>query len=129
ADPLYRVLPVLHESFARALRDVYGIDIEPPRFLRFGSWVGGDMDGNPGVGADTIAETLRAQRAMVLARYLGECAHLERQLSQSTGRIGVTDAVLARLDDYRVRLPEAAEAIRPRHADMPYRCLLALMRA
>jgi len=68
AEPLYRVMPVFYESFAQELARVYGIRAELPRLLRFGSWVGGDMDGNPNVGADTLGDTLRAQRAMVLAR-------------------------------------------------------------
>src|SRR5699024_5583259 len=75
AEPLYRVLPAFYESFQHELADVYDIQDELPRLLRFGSWVGGDMDGNPNVGADTIDETLRAQRAMVLERYRRECAH------------------------------------------------------
>ena len=129
AGPLYRVLPVFYESLEHELERVYGVKPRLPRLLRFGSWVGGDMDGNPNVGADTIDETLRAQRAMVLARYQAECAHLERLLSQTDDRVQVSGALRQRLDDYRRRLPEAAAAIRPRHANMPYRCLLALMRA
>ncbi len=129
AGPLYRVLPVFYETLEHELQRVYGVCPELPRLLRFGSWVGGDMDGNPNVGADTIGETLRAQRAMVLARYQAECAHLERLLSQTDDRVQVSDALRRRLDDYRRRLPDAAAAIRPRHANMPYRCLLSLMRA
>jgi len=129
ASPLYRVLPVFYESLEHELERVYGVKPELPRLLRFGSWVGGDMDGNPNVGADTIHETLRAQRAMVLARYQSECAHLERLLSQTDDRVQVSDALRQRLDDYRQRLPKAATAIRPRHLNMPYRCLLTLMRA
>jgi phosphoenolpyruvate carboxylase len=129
AGPLYRVLPVFYESLQHELQAVYGIAPELPRLLRFASWVGGDMDGNPAVGADTIADTLRAQRALVLERYIGECAHLARLLSQTDDRVQVADALRERLDDYRRRLPDAAARIRPRHADMPYRCLLTLMRA
>ncbi|HET6632560.1 MAG TPA: phosphoenolpyruvate carboxylase [Rhodanobacteraceae bacterium] len=129
AEPLYRVLPAFYESLERELQRVYGLTLPLPRLLRFGSWVGGDMDGNPNVGPDTIDETLRAQRALVLERYAAECAHLGRLLSQTDDRVQVSQALRRRLDDYRQRLPEAAAAIRPRHANMPYRCLLALMRA
>jgi phosphoenolpyruvate carboxylase len=129
AEPLYRVLPVFYESFAQEMTRVYGINGPLPRVLRFGSWVGGDMDGNPNVGADTLGGTLRAQRAMVLERYRAGCTSLARLLSQTDDRIGVSDAVRERLEEYRKRLPGAAARIRPRHANMPYRCLLTLMRA
>lgn len=129
AEPLYRVVPAFYESFARALAASYGIEAELPRLLRFGSWVGGDMDGNPNVGADTIDETLRAQRAMVLERYRAGCSWLARALSQTSDRVGVSGALAARLAEYRALLPEAAARIRPRHANMPYRCLFTLMHA
>jgi phosphoenolpyruvate carboxylase len=129
AEPLYRVLPVFYESFQQELERVYGIRPDLPSVLRFGSWVGGDMDGNPNVGADTIADTLRSQRAMVLERYRAGCAWLARRLSQTEDRVGISDAVHARLAAYRQRLPQAAARIRPRHANMPYRCLLTLMHA
>ncbi len=129
AEPLYRVVTVFYESFAHELARVYGITDELPRVLRFGSWVGGDMDGNPNVGADTIDETLRGQRAMVLEHYRAGCAWLARALSQTDDRVEVSDDVRARLVAYRAQLPEAAGRIRPRHANMPYRCLLTLMRA
>jgi phosphoenolpyruvate carboxylase len=128
-EPLYRVLPAFYESLQRELTRVYGLETTLPRLLRFGSWVGGDMDGNPNVGADTLDATLRAQRTMVLERYRAECARLSRLLSQTADRVQVSSAVDERLGEYRELLPEATESIRPRHRNMPYRCLLALMEA
>ena len=134
-DVLYRVLPVFHEVFEEALRDTYGTALTAPPLpalpplLRFGSWVGGDMDGNPNVGADTIAATLAAQRGLVLAAYRRDLAALGELLSQSLSRVGVAAALLARIDAYRALLPVAAAKLRPRHGDMPYRNLLALMTA
>ncbi|HLM53871.1 MAG TPA: phosphoenolpyruvate carboxylase, partial [Pseudoxanthomonas sp.] len=61
-EVLYRVIPVLYETLETAFVDTYGQAPELPRMLRFGTWVGGDMDGNPNVDAGTIADTLRAQR-------------------------------------------------------------------
>ncbi|MHB8570448.1 MAG: phosphoenolpyruvate carboxylase [Metallibacterium sp.] len=129
SDVLYRVLPVYYEILDDALRTSGVEDIELPTLLRFGTWVGGDMDGNPNVGAETIAATLRAQRTLVLERYLADVARLARLLSQSISRIGVDTHVMARIAAYQQMLPQAAAAIRPRHADMPYRVLLTLMQA
>jgi len=129
AHPLYRIVPALYESLARALQQVYGVAVRLPRLLRFASWVGGDMDGNPNVGADTIAECLESQRGLVLERYREDVAALARQLSQTEGRVAVSEALRTRLADYRRRFPDAAARIRPRHADMPYRGLLQLIGA
>ncbi len=129
ANPLYRVVPTLYEALHRALREVYGVAVKLPRLLSFASWVGGDMDGNPGVGADTLAASLSSQRAAVLQQYAADVAALARKLSQTDDRIEVTAALRARLVDYLARYPAAAARIRPRHADMPYRCLLQLIGA
>ncbi|WP_374474411.1 phosphoenolpyruvate carboxylase [Arenimonas sp.] len=130
SDVLYRVLPVFHEVFEDALRSVYGsAPGELPPLLGFGSWVGGDMDGNPNVGADTIAATLAGQRALVLGNYRRELAKLADVLSQTEGRVGIAPALRTRADDYAHRFPGAAEAIKARHADMPYRRFLTLLAA
>ncbi|HEV8693552.1 MAG TPA: phosphoenolpyruvate carboxylase, partial [Lysobacter sp.] len=126
SEVLYRVLPVFFEVFEDVLRERYG-EVKVPDVLGFGSWVGGDMDGNPNVGADTIAATLAGQRALVLAAYRRDLTALGEALSQSLTRVGVSTELLARIDDYRARMPKAAAKLRPRHADMPYRNLLTLM--
>ena len=129
SDVLYRVLPVFYEMFEDALREVYDDAPALPTLLRFGSWVGGDMDGNPNVGADTIAASLATQRSAILSAYRRDLAKLGSVLSQSTTRVAVSEDVLDRIDDYRARFPDAAATIRARHADMPYRNLLTLMAA
>ena len=98
-----------------------------PPVLGFGTWVGGDMDGNPNVGADTIAHTLAGQRAQVLAAYRRDLRQLADLLTQSLTRVRVSGAVLARIEEYRALLPKAAARLKPRHADMPYRTLLTLV--
>ncbi len=129
SEVIYRVLPVFHEVLDEAIESVYGQRLPLPRLLGFGSWVGGDMDGNPNVGAETIQSTLARQRQMVLGAYRRDLVRLSGLLSQSTERAGIAPEVLARIEDYRLRFPEAAAQERPRHADMPYRALLALIDA
>jgi len=132
-EVLYRVVPVLYETLENAIVQVYGeqpaITRRLPRLLRFGTWVGGDMDGNPNVDAGTVTATLDAQRAMILRRYVKELRQLTTLLSQSTSLVGVSPEVIARVDAYRALLPQAAAQSRPRHGDMPYRLLNDLMRA
>ncbi|OEY99886.1 MULTISPECIES: phosphoenolpyruvate carboxylase [Stenotrophomonas] len=124
---LYRVIPVLYESLQQALLDTYGGSVPLPRLLRFGTWVGGDMDGNPNVDAGTIRNTLDAQRQAVLGRYQKDLLQLASLLSQSTERVAVSDALQARVAHYQQLLPKVVS--RPRHADMPYRLLNDRMRA
>ena len=124
---LYRVIPVLYESLQQALLDTYGDSVPLPRLLRFGTWVGGDMDGNPNVDAGTIRNTLDAQRQAVLGRYQKDLLQLASLLSQSTERVAVSEALQARVAHYQQLLPKVVS--RPRHADMPYRLLNDRMRA
>ena len=126
-NPIYRIVPALYESLASALQEVYGVAVLLPRLLGFATWVGGDMDGNPNVGAETIAASLATQRAHVIEHYVADVATLARLLSQTEGRVAIDARLQQRLDDYRVRFPAAARKVRPRHADMPYRSLLTLI--
>jgi len=129
-DILYRVTPVYYEAFEAAFEKHYGKSPEgflEDIILRFGSWVGGDMDGNPNVTSQTILATLAQQRSVIIKRYLPELRRLSRYLSQSTSEIGFSDDVLRQLERYREMMPGEARLIPQRHRDMPYRCLLQLM--
>ncbi|MEM1173928.1 MAG: phosphoenolpyruvate carboxylase, partial [Pseudomonadota bacterium] len=78
-DVLYRATPPLYENLEQAIHEIYGDearDIRVPNLMRFASWVGGDMDGNPNVNAKTIRETLARQRSLVLNLYFKECGDL-----------------------------------------------------
>src|SRR5690606_9122439 len=126
---LFRVLPAFYEVFAEAVESAWGERVEPANVLRFGTWVGGDMDGNPNVGAGTIEAALAAQRAQVLGHYRGELDALARVLTQTRDRAGIDPAVEDRLAHYRQAMPEAAWRLRARREDMTYCQLLQLMAA
>jgi phosphoenolpyruvate carboxylase len=125
---LYRVVPAFYEEIAQALEKHYGVpadSIELPPILRFGSWVGGDMDGNPDVHAKTIRETLARQQQVILNSYFEDCRTLSQRLSQSAGRIAVSPELSQRLEDYMTLAPGARSATPARHDRMPYRVFLA----
>jgi phosphoenolpyruvate carboxylase len=129
-DVLYRAMPPFYEDIGNAAMRVYGDEgsqLQVPNIVRFASWVGGDMDGNPNVNAKTIRSTLARQRALILDLYYRECGSLSAKLSQSTQRIGVDKAVLDRIDHYHDMFPNAYHAVPARHREMPYRVYLRLV--
>jgi phosphoenolpyruvate carboxylase len=125
---LYRVVPAFYEEIAQALEKLYGVAAESlilPPLLHFGTWVGGDMDGNPDVHAKTIRETLARQRQVIVNTYFGECQQLAQRLSQSASRTNVAPALAKRIDEYMTLLPSARSVTPARHDRMPYRVFLA----
>lgn len=125
-EVLYRIIP----AFIDTLADATGLPIEKiPAVLRFGTWVGGDMDGNPNVGAHTIRAALARQQFLVLSAYKQDIRSLSSLLSQSEGRVAVSDRVQQLIADYALRFPETAAKLSGRHKLMPYRQLLRLINA
>ncbi len=126
-EVLYRIVPVLYEELTAAIEKVYGPEargFEVPECLRFGSWVGGDMDGNPDVHAKTIRETLARHHALIVNSYFLECRGLAEKLSQSAARVKISPQLQARIDNYSVLLPSAQSRTPASHDRMPYRVFL-----
>ena len=125
---LYRVVPAFYEEIAQALEKAYGSSagaIRVPSILHFGSWAGGDMDGNPDVHAKTIRDTLARQNRVVVNSYFTECQNLAQRLSQSASRVAISAELAKRIERYMTLVP-GAQAITPaRHDRMPYRVFLA----
>ncbi len=123
-DILYRVVPLFYEEIQAALARAFEVpadSIHVPNIVRFGSWVGGDMDGNADVNGKTIRETLQRHRQLIISTYFAECKHLAEALSQSAHRVGVSGALAQRIELYAALLP-ASQALAPaRHDRMPYR--------
>ena len=126
-EVLYEIVPLFYEEIAAALEKAYGeeaLELDIPEIIRFGSWVGGDMDGNPDVHAKSIRETLHRQRQLILNRYFLECQSLTELLSQSANRVGASAALQQRIEHYMVLLPAAPSLSPTRHDRMPYRIFL-----
>jgi phosphoenolpyruvate carboxylase len=131
-DVIYRIIPVFYEDVEDALVQTYGEAaqaIRVPQMIRFASWVGGDMDGNPNVGATTIRESLADQRQLIIRRYQADITALSRQLSQSVERADINQEVMGRTERYAGLFPAVAAATPGRQSDMYYRQLLRLIGA
>lgn len=123
-DILYRVVPLFYEEIEAALAKAFAVPVDQldvPSILHFGSWVGGDIDGNPDVHGKTIRETLHRHRQVIVSSYFAECGQLAETLSQSAKRVGIGAALAGRIDSYSAILPGAQALAPARHDRMPYR--------
>lgn len=68
------------------------------RVLEFGSWVGGDQDGNPFVGPETLSTALSLHRALILDRHANAVRSLADHMSQSRELTGATEELLASIE-------------------------------
>ena len=131
-DVLYRAMPPFYEDIRSAVDRIYGEEgkrLEIPNIVNFGSWVGGDMDGNPNVNAKTIRATLARQRSLILDLYFNECAAIAAKLSQSSDSASFGQGMLDKIEEYRGIFPNAYHAVPARHREMPYRVFLRLVQA
>ena len=131
-QPIRRATSGLRGTLRRALVRVWGAPAaalaERPR-IAFATWIGGDMDGNPNVGAHTLRASLARMSDLSLELYVHDVRELFRRLSISRSRAGRHADLERRLAEERARLPEVAAGIPARYADMAYREFLWLVSA
>jgi phosphoenolpyruvate carboxylase len=96
-----------------AAHDTASGSIELPSFMKMGSWIGGDRDGNPYVTADVLEQALKMQCNRALTFYLDELHKLASQLSVAHAMVSCSDALLAVAN----RSPDRSQ----HRADEPYR--------
>jgi phosphoenolpyruvate carboxylase len=95
--------------------------------LRFGSWVGGDRDGNPNVTAAITWETLRLHQRLTLRKYLAAVADLSRRLSESVRFAPPSAELKASLESDKREMPETAKEVFERNPEEPYRQKLSFI--
>jgi phosphoenolpyruvate carboxylase len=98
-----------------------------PLPLRFGTWIGGDLDGNPHAGPETIAAALDRARALVLDRYRSEARALAAAIGVSLTLAPVSDELLRSIERDERELAEYAAAIGTQNEKEPYRRKLSFV--
>jgi phosphoenolpyruvate carboxylase len=129
---IFQAVPTIYRNLERALNYVYEAEggkaaIRVPSFLRFGSWIGGDRDGNPFVTPATTALALRLQCQEILQEYLRRIDELGQVLTYSASLVSPSPAFNASLEADG-ELARALFHDRPEQfAQEPYRRKLRLM--
>ena len=126
---LLEVVPRLYRELEDAVEGDYpGAGIVIPPLLSFGSWIGGDRDGNPNVTSAVTLQTLGLMRRMALAFLALRVGRLAERVSVSsvvTGRAALLEPALRAGAE---RFPRLASELARRNAAEPYRRFFALAR-
>ena len=117
----------LWEDLDRVLIGHFGAPPAIPVFLRFGTWIGGDRDGNPNVHPNTTLEAMDDARRFILQRYRSDLVTLATRLSQDISKVGASEALEAALALDEIAYPDLEFAIGPRQIAEPYRRKMAFM--
>jgi phosphoenolpyruvate carboxylase len=122
SETLFEVIPDIYYSLEQALARAYpGHSFRVSTFLRFGSWIGGDRDGNPNVTAAVTAETFPLHRE-VIQHYFGQRVNdLFGEFSMSERYTHVATALEQWLVEQKMHYPKLAQALTQRHPNEPYR--------
>ena len=121
-DDLFRnTVPAVLDDFAREVRSI-GVDLSPTATpLRFGSWIGGDRDGNPHVTDKVTGQAIVLQMGHAIRVTIEMLDELRQALSVSQRLVGVSDRVKESVELDLRRLPEIEARFRRINVEEPYR--------
>jgi phosphoenolpyruvate carboxylase len=125
---LFETLPRVYAEVAGSVLDVYSVilaDDEMPNLISFGSWIGGDRDGNPMVKPECVKDALELARSVILREYIRQVEFLSDCLSSSSRQAGASVELLARLAQYKGWMPGASMLWGPGNTVELYRRFLS----
>ncbi|QSA97873.1 phosphoenolpyruvate carboxylase [Methylococcus sp. EFPC2] len=126
---LFEATVQVYRNFESSLADVFGAnELRLPSFLRYGSWIGGDRDGNPFVTPEITALAVRMQARTILREYIRRLDNLGGELSHSYGLCQPSADFLQALEADRELLGPTIAAMEKPYLQEPYRHKLTLMK-
>ena len=127
-ESLFKAVPEIYRNLERKIHKHYSdAQISVPSLLRFGSWIGGDRDGNPFVKPETTAMALRMQSQSILEEYIKQVISLNRQLTYSSQMCTPNKAFLDSLTADENMSSEAFADSPDAFKQAPYRRKLSFM--
>jgi|CZKJ01.1.fsa_nt_gi phosphoenolpyruvate carboxylase len=127
---LFETLPHIYSEVAESFRDVYGDVVEVadlPNLMGFGSWIGGDRDGNPLVTPECMKDALELARTVILREYIRGVEFLSDCLSSSSRQAGASAEILSRLAQYERSMPGTSMLWGPGNTVEHYRRFLSYL--
>ncbi len=128
-ESIFTCLPEIYRDLENAIKHAYpearGQALKLPNIVRFGTWVGGDRDGNPFVTPEITRNALRMQQIEVLSEYARRVDQLSKVLTHSSDQVELSDEFKGSMERDRIRL---TKYLGKKHAKEPYRRKLSLVK-
>ena len=127
---LFETLPRIYSEVAESIREEYGAVVEAaelPNLISFGSWIGGDRDGNPLVKSGCVKDALETARTVILREYIRGVEFLSDCLSSSSRQAAASAEILSRLAHYERSMPGTTMLWGPRNTVEHYRRFLSFV--
>jgi len=128
-ESIFNCLPDIYRDLENAIKQVYpdarGDSLNLPNILQFGTWVGGDRDGNPFVTPEITRNALRMQQLEVLQEYARRVDHLSKVFTHSADQVDLSPEFIASMqhDDKRM-----TKYLGKKHLSEPYRRKLSFVK-
>ncbi|NNE01496.1 MAG: phosphoenolpyruvate carboxylase [Pirellulaceae bacterium] len=111
---LWDTVPRINQDLSQALRENYGDQVAASQpVVTFGSWIGGDRDGHPGVVAEVTNDTFDWLRREAITFHLRSCDSLSDSLSLSQRQVPVADELLSKIDQAKKTWSETKDRLAP----------------
>jgi phosphoenolpyruvate carboxylase len=122
-EALAEAVPRVYREIEWALREAWGEEqaFHPAPALRFGTWIGGDRDGNPFVTPEVTVDVICEMRDTALGLHMKSLQELHERLSLSTTQVDISPALAASLKEDGRRFPSMEEEMSADLAAEPYR--------
>ena len=130
SSTLAQVVPEVYRDLESTIRATYpDSDVPVPPLLGFGSWIGGDRDGNPNVTPQMTASALHLMKDSCLRHHEERVGALAGRITFSARVAGQPEQLQVLLGGLQERFPDVAAAVAERNPEEPYRRLFKLLAA
>ena len=133
-ESLFKAIPQVYRDLEKNITTHYGLDedgeptVQVPSYLHFGSWIGGDRDGNPFVKPETTKNALFMQARVALIEYIRRIAELQKELTHSSHFCQISEEFQSALDQNSELAEEVYKDKAERFITEPYRRSLHMIR-
>ena len=126
---LFKAIPEVYRDLEKAIKRVYHTDkIKIPSFIRFGSWMGGDRDGNPFVTPEITKQAVYMHAETALHEYIRRAQKLSTLLTHSSGLTVPSEEFVVSSKNDEQYCEEAFKNTTQDFAKEPYRRKLKIIR-